>query len=268
MEDVARSDWAANVLISLVHCSRTASSGHRRPPRHPSGESHQPRDLAATAPAVQRRSDQQLHPAPERDRHECANLRPGCRDQRTHHPRVRRNPQPGSGGLRRWPAAHLRRSPHGTAGVAGDAAEGFRRRQAAGFPAGDPVDPRRQLDLCQRAPGHPGQARRDYRTRRPEDDHQRTQLRCQRVHGRFRGRQYTEVGQQHPGAPQPAGCNRRQIDYVSPEERTTSSVQRPPRCSCGRAVGICPKSTSRSTARRFPAASSTSPCISSTTRRR
>ena len=61
---------------------------------------------------------------------------------------------------------------------------------------------------------------------------------------------------------------RRRIDYVvAGGQGVPAERQDRRRCSCGRAAGICPRSTSRSTARRSPAASSTSRCTSSTTRR-
>ena len=45
---------------------------------------------------------------------------------------------------------------------------------------------------------------RDHRTRRPEDDHQRVELRRERLHGRPRGLQLAHLGQRGPGADQPA----------------------------------------------------------------
>ena len=42
--------------------------------------------------------------------------------------------------------------------------------------------------------------------RRPQDGHQRAQLRREGVHGRLRGCQLADLGEHHPGADQPAGC--------------------------------------------------------------
>ena len=50
-----------------------------------------------------------------------------------------------------------------------------------------------------------------------------------------------------------------------PTASNTSSMRKPPRCSCVRAAGICRRSTSSWTASRFPAACLISVCISFTT---
>ena len=66
--------------------------------------------------------------------------------------------------------------------------------------------------------------RRDHRARRPQDGHQRAQLRRQRVHGRLRGRQYAALGQQPAGPHQPA--RRRSVDASTtfrPRASPTSS---------------------------------------------
>jgi malate synthase len=60
---------------------------------------------------------------------------------------------------------------------------------------------------------------------------------------------------------------RRKIDFVTPEGKPYQLQEKPRRSLSGHAVAP-PKSTSRSTASRSPAASSTSPCIFSTTQRR
>ena len=62
-----------------------------------------------------------------------------------------------------------------------------------------------------------GSPRRDHRSGRPQDDHQRAQLGRQRLHGRLRGRQHADLGQQHPGPDQPARRGPAPIDYISPE---------------------------------------------------
>ena len=88
-------------------------------------------------------------------------------------------------------------------------------------------------------------ARRDHGSRRPQDDRQRAQLGRQRVHGRLRGRQHAEVGQQPAGASQSA---RRDPPadrlHVARGQAVSAATKRPPCCSCGRAAGICPRSTS------------------------
>ena len=78
-----------------------------------------------------------------------------------------------------------------------------RRRQAPRLPARDARDPRRQLDLRADSRRHRRPPGRDHRPRRPQDGHQRAQLRRQGVHGRLRGREHAALGQQHPGPDQP-----------------------------------------------------------------
>ena len=50
---------------------------------------------------------------------------------------------------------------------------------------------------------HRGSPRRDHRSRRPQDDHQCAELRRERVHGGFRGREHAAVDEQRRGAAQP-----------------------------------------------------------------
>ena len=59
---------------------------------------------------------------------------------------------------------------------------------------------------------NPRPPRRDHRAGRPQDGHQRAQLRGEGVHGGLRGRQHAHLGQPHPGPDQPARRIRRTID--------------------------------------------------------
>ena len=136
-----------------------------------------------------------------------APLRTRHRNQRPHHPRIRRDPDAGGARVRRPAAARLRRRAARSCSRARHAPEGIRRRQAAGLPARDAGDPRGRLDHRAAAAGHPGPPRRDHRSGRPQDDHQRAQLGRQRLHGGLRGREHAALGQQDPGPDQPARCD-------------------------------------------------------------
>ena len=112
---------------------------------------------------------------------------------------------PRRAGVRRPPAARLRRPPRRACSRA--AACGNSELDAGKLPDFLPETRAvREADwTC--APvrrGYPRSPRRDHRSGRSQDDHQRAQFRRQRVHGRLRGCQYAEVGQQHPGPHQPA----------------------------------------------------------------
>ncbi len=130
---------------------------------------------------------------------ESALLRSRDRDHRPHHARVCRDPDAGSGRVRGRAAAQVRRSPREATRAPRPAAGGARRRQTAGLPPRDAWDPRGRLDVRAVSGRSRRSACRDHRSRRPEDDRQRAQFRCKRFHGRLRGREHAEVGQQPPG---------------------------------------------------------------------
>ncbi len=73
-----------------------------------------------------------------------------------------------------------------------------------------------------RVPGrHRRPPRRDHRAGRPQDGDQRAQLGRQRLHGRLRGRQHADLGQQASRASiNLRDAVRRTIDYTSPEGKT------------------------------------------------
>ncbi len=83
----------------------------------------------------------------------------------------------------------------------------FDAGSAARLSRRNPGDPRGKLGLCADSRRHSGSPRRDHRPGRPQDDHQRAQFGRERVHGRFRGRQHAELGQQYPGPAQPPRCD-------------------------------------------------------------
>ena len=121
---------------------------------------------------------------------------------------------------------------------------GIRSRDAARFPAGDARDPRGRLDLRADPCRHRRPPRRDHGTGRPQDGHQRAQLRRERVHGGFRGREHAAVGQQ-PAGPASTCATRSAAASTTrrPKARRTGSIRRPPCCSSARAAGTCPRST-------------------------
>ena len=91
-----------------------------------------------------------------------------------------------------------------------DRVRGARRRRHAGLPRRD----RRTIregDSGRSPPPAPGPGRppgRDHRPDRPQDDHQRAQLRRQGVAGRLRGRQHPALGERRRRPAQPAGRDR------------------------------------------------------------
>ena len=91
------------------------------------------------------------------------------------------------------------------------AAGALRRRRPAGLSLRHARDPRRR-GLARRAdPGRFARPpRRDHRTGRSQDDHQRAQFRRQRLHGGLRGCQFADLGQQHRRPDQSEGSLGRQ----------------------------------------------------------
>ena len=146
----------------------------------------------------------------------------------------------------------------------------LRRRRAARLPARDQAHPRRRLEGRADPGGPPRPPRRDHRPGRPQDDHQRAQLRRQGVHGRFRGRDFADLGQPGRGPDQPARIAgpARSTSPIRRAARPTSCRASRPCSSSARAAGICRRSISSSTASRCRARCSISASISSTTPRR
>ncbi len=114
---------------------------------------------------------------------------------------------PRGAGLCRAPPARVRRPPRR---VAGSPRRRARRELDAGKLPDFLPETRAIRDgdwTCAPVPaGHRGSPRRDHRSGRPQDDHQRAQFRRERLHGGLRGRQHADLGQQHPGPDQPARC--------------------------------------------------------------
>ena len=114
--------------------------------------------------------------------------------------------------------------------------------RAAGLPARDRVDPRGGL-AGRAVPGRDRRpARRDHRPGRPQDGHQRPQLRREGLHGRLRGRQLADLGQLHRGPAQPHrrarphDRARRGREAVQAERRGGDAVRAPARLAPGRAA--------------------------------
>ena len=116
-----------------------------------------------------------------------------------------------------------------------------------------------------------GPAGGDHRPDRPEDDHQRAELRRQGLAGRLRGREHAALGQ-HGHRPAQPHRTRSTAPSTSParKARRTSCARTTswPRSWSGRAAGTWTRSTCWSTASRSRAACSTSRCTSSTARSR
>ena len=85
------------------------------------------------------------------------------------------------------------------------APEALRRRRAAGLPGRNKGGAGRRLAGGADSRRPAGSPRRDHRPGRPQDDHQRPELRGQGVHGRLRGRHVAHLGQPHRGPGQPEG---------------------------------------------------------------
>ena len=196
-------------------------------------------------------------------------LRSRCRDHRPHHARVRADPDAGSGGVRGQAAARVRRPARRAAGAARRAPGRVRRRQAARFPAGDARGARRRLDV--RARAAPTSQDRRVEITGPVDRKMiinALNSGAQRVHGRLRGRQHAALGQQHPGPHQPA---RRDPPphRLRLAGRQGVQAEGQARHAVRAAARLAPAGEARHGRRRSrsPAASSTSRCTSSTTRR-
>ena len=142
-------------------------------------------------------------------------------------PRLRNHPDPRGARVRRRTRPQVRPARRGTAGPPRGAAEGNRRRQAAGFPVADPRHSRARL-ARHRDPGRPaGSSRRDHRPDRTQDDHQRAQLGRQGVHGGLRRLDDAHLGQRRAGADQPARRRRPGASSSrAPKARPTSSTRR------------------------------------------
>ena len=162
-----------------------------------------------------------------------------------------------------------------SAGAATNCWRGAPRARPSSTPASCPTScPRRAAFATATGPARrcpadiAGSPRRDHRPGRPQDDHQCAQLGRERVHGRLRGRQHAALGQQHPGPHQPA---RRDPppDRLRLARRQGVQAQRQDRGAVRAAARLAPAGEARARRRRSrsPAASSTSRCTSSTTRR-
>ena len=171
--------------------------------------------------------------------------------------------------LRRGPAAPTRWSsspscsaefeaaPPGAAGRPRRAPDAAGRRRDARLPARDRGHPRRRLDRSRRCPPALAAALgRDHRPDRPQDGHQRAELRRRRVHGRLRGRQRPDLGATWSTAR--STCATRSAGTItydgSDGKPLRARATTRPRCSCARAAGTCPSATSWSTASRCPGA--------------
>ena len=95
-------------------------------------------------------------------------------------------------------APPLRRQAPRSTGRARRTAKALRRRRIAGFPARNPAHPR-QRQLARGA--NSGRSHRpaggNHRPGRPQDDRQCAQFRRHPLHGRFRGREFTDLGEQY-----------------------------------------------------------------------
>ena len=92
---------------------------------------------------------------------------------------------------------------------------------------------------------HARPARGDHRAGRPQDDHQRAELRREGLHGRLRGLEHADVEQPDRRSDQSARCHPAD-DYVCRSRQTaraTSSTKSPRCCSFGRAAGISTSAT-------------------------
>ena len=128
------------------------------------------------------------------------------------HHRGRPARRPGGAAAGRGPGAAGVAAPGGGAGAAGAAGRAgrapglLRPGGAAGLPHRHRAHPPGRLDGGA-DPGRPaGPPRRDHRPDRSEDGHQRAELRCAGVHGRFRGFDLADLAQP---AGRPAGADRR-----------------------------------------------------------
>ena len=129
--------------------------------------------------------------------------------------------------------------------------------------------PRRRLDVRAVPADIAGPPRRDHRPGRPQDDHQRAQLGRQRVHGRLRGRQHADAGTttsraSSTCATRSAGgstSRRPKARPTSSNDKTATLFVRP------RGWHLPEKHVLDRRRADLAAASSTSRCTSSTTRR-
>ena len=136
---------------------------------------------------------------------------------------------PRSPGVHRRPAAQLQSSPQGTTCSPRNPSGRARRRREAGFPPRNQAYPRLRLDRRPNSRRHPGPPRRDHRPRRPQDDHQRAQLRREGLHGRLRGLHHAHLGQPARRPDQPARRRppHHHVRRSRQRQSTTSSIDKP-----------------------------------------
>ncbi|CAA9362742.1 MAG: Malate synthase, partial [uncultured Frankineae bacterium] len=101
-------------------------------------------------------------------------------------------------------AARVRPAPRRAAAQARRARRRAGRRRPARLPARDEGRPRGRLDgrAARAGPGRP--TGRDHRPDRPQDGHQRAELRRQGLHGRLRGQQHADLRQPRERPAEPA----------------------------------------------------------------
>ena len=148
-------------------------------------------------------------------------------------PRVPRRPRAALPARARPPPGAPRRAPGAP-----------RRRRAARLPPRDRGDPRRRLEGRAAAGRPPGPPRRDHRPGRPQDGHQRAQLRRVLLHGRLRGRHHADLGQPGRGPAQPRATRSagRSTSSDPASGKAYRLNERRPSSWSARAAGTCPRS--------------------------
>ena len=137
-------------------------------------------------------------------------------------------------------AAEFEAPPPGAARPPQSPASRDRRRPFPGLSSRDRRDPREEWTVAPIPARSHGPPRRDHRTGRSQDGHQRAQLRRECLHGGFRRRQFAHLAEQCRRPDQSA--RRRptaRIEFTSPEGKALPArTTRSRRCWCARAAGI------------------------------
>ena len=124
------------------------------------------------------------------------------------------------------------------------------RGRHARLPSRDGPHPRGQDLAGGPGSGRPaGPPRGDHRPGRPQDDHQRAQLRREGVHVRLRGLEHAHLGEPDPGPDQPAR-RRRRDDLLQQPGRQGVRAQRHHRDAAGAPARLAPVGEARAGRRR------------------